>query len=558
MATKTPDTVDIISDLVDQLTPMFAIDSATTNADGTYTLETLNTYWLRPEKVITIDGKDYRIVSFVINESITIKEIVTGSGVPTVTAFSIPKPNFYHGTPMMAGQEQGRVKSAAGKTPFIWLYEVFNETVIDDRRSPYGRSSTPRLFFMDEAKNKDWTSAQHKTNAIEPIRQMSELLQATIRSQRDMFDEVKERTEIARANWGTFVTDKGNTSRFFNQDLSGIESTFDLVMTKKACDNRIGGLSCNIGVTVSTTDETGAGAADGTATANISGLQGEASYLWTTEDGSIPAGEETKQTATGLIAGTYTVLVSDSVLENCSAMNSGDVNALATANPDDLDNLTIWIRPDIQTLFNGGSVSDLDPVSDADSQAPATVDFLEAVAADQATWHQASGGDLEYIRYNKTQGTRLNSTYGQAAGFTTIDVIEMVTLSADNNIWDNEGGGGTNYRLQINADGEIKLSSSDQIVTGVLHYISAGQKVVITCVVNASGTDSKLRINNEDWIEGDLATKAINNFTYGSKANNANSESGDFKQFESVLYSDVKTDEEIDPVKNGLMLKHGI
>ncbi|MCK5644570.1 MAG: SprB repeat-containing protein, partial [Gammaproteobacteria bacterium] len=86
------------------------------------------------------------------------------------------------------------------------------------------------------------------------------------------------------------------------------------------------GVGCSISVIASVTDETSAGSNDGTATANIMGNQGNITYSWSTIDGIIPAGEETKQTATGLSAGTYTVIVRDDIAAGCMATDSGTVN----------------------------------------------------------------------------------------------------------------------------------------------------------------------------------------------------------------------------------------
>jgi len=415
----------------------------------------------------------------------------------------------------------------------------------------------------------NYTTRERKNFIAPDVSTTSEMLQLTV-TEVGTGTEAPLMGDISIKQFGRYTMEIYEQSSSTNLDIEN--ATYlgdDELMTHKEpvydsppSRNPIGGgeppITCNIAVTVSVTDETIVGANDGTATANDTGGQGTITYLWTTSDGSIPAGQETNQTATGLSPGTYTVLVTDDITAGCTATDSGTVEASTALNPDDLSNLVIWQRPDLTSLYNGGAVSDMDLVSDADSQTPATVDFTEFSAVDQPAWREASGDDLPYVRFTKSQGTRLNSTYGQSPGFTTIDVIEMASLSNDNNIWDNESGGGSNYRLQVNALGEVKLSSSNQIVTPVPDYIAAGQKVVISCVVNASGTDSKIKINNEDWTTGDLNTKALLNFTYGSKANNANSESGDFKQFEGVLYSDVKTDENIEAVVNGLIARHNI
>lgn len=68
------------------------------------------------------------------------------------------------------------------------------------------------------------------------------------------------------------------------------------------------GLVCTIGVDMSKTDPTTPGGSDGTATATPTGGQGVITYLWN------DPGAQTTQTATGLEDGTYTCIVTDSII----------------------------------------------------------------------------------------------------------------------------------------------------------------------------------------------------------------------------------------------------
>ena len=70
MAVLPRNTVDIIEQIVSEMTPDFVIGSKITNPDGTYTLNTTNTYWLHANQDILIGGNKYTIIDFVINESI--------------------------------------------------------------------------------------------------------------------------------------------------------------------------------------------------------------------------------------------------------------------------------------------------------------------------------------------------------------------------------------------------------------------------------------------------------------------------------------------------------
>ena len=78
------------------------------------------------------------------------------------------------------------------------------------------------------------------------------------------------------------------------------------------------GAVCDIAVDVSTTPPDTFGGNNGTATANVTGtVNGTLTYLW-----DAAAGNQTTETATGLSAGTYSVVVTDSLPDSCTATDS--------------------------------------------------------------------------------------------------------------------------------------------------------------------------------------------------------------------------------------------
>jgi len=324
MAVLPRNTVDIIEQIVSEMTPDFVIGSKITNPDGTYTLTTTNTYWLHANQDIVIGGNKYTIVDFIINESITIKDI-NSVGEPVATVFAIPAPLFIHGKTVKASKELAEQKDVFLRLPFIWLYEVLSETTIIDRLNPWGLESTPIIYFMDEAQSENWTSADHKVQILDPVRQMMEYFMFVVESNRAFYRKPDSYDTEARANWGKFVTDKGAVGRFFHDQLSGHKLDFELVASKKACDPRSEGDPCVLGVGVSTTPESAIGAGDGTATANPTNSQGAVNYLW-----DAAAGNQITQTAVGLSAGTYSVLISDET--GCTAQASGTVEVSAVNN----------------------------------------------------------------------------------------------------------------------------------------------------------------------------------------------------------------------------------
>ncbi len=563
MATKTPDTVDIVRDLVAALTPIFLIDAAALLTSTTYRLDTFNTFWLRPEKVITIDSKQYRITSFVINESITIKDVTIGAGIPTVSSFLIPPPNFFHGTPVMMNNEHSRKKAAQDKTPFIWLQEVLEETAIDDRRSVFGRTSSPRIFFMDESKLTDWTSKQHKTNAIEPARQMTELFFANIRADRSMFGEIKERKDISRANWGRFVTDKGNIALLVNQNVSGVESLFDFQMTKKACDTRISGIICTIGVVIDKTDPTTQGGSDGTATANEFGDQSTVTYEWFDEF-MVPIGQ-TDKTAIGLSEGTFFVEVTDAISANCVVTGSTTLEDPDAFIPPDIAGNVLWLDASDASTINAGSPVDNDPISIWADKSGNVNDATQTVPSARPLWKIifAQGDGDDFMTLAKVISKLPNRTvfcvfkpdsvsvrqfvYGDlnAAGSspTTSLVLE---ISITPTKYQSQYGNGINFRGTRGSSATTlsKTLYSDGFTSG------AGPLV-------------KMKINGVDETETDFggSAEAIG----GAKENFSIFRAGDFTSLnfagqiqELVVYDSELSDANIALVENFLKTKHNI
>jgi len=327
-----------------------------------------------------------------------------------------------------------------------------------------------------------------------------------------------------------------------------------------ACNNVFASdeVTCNISVNVTTTDETSVGAEDGTATANISGNQGTITYLWSTLDGSIKPEQVNDSFIDDLPTGTYSVLVTDSIITNpvCTDEDSGVINP-AGLEPDDINNLVGWIKAENTINFNGGFplIMDGDTVSIYESVSPATIDFTQSTGADQPTYKDSGFGvnNFAHIVFSNSIGTALRSTYDQTAPFTCISVIEPNSL-VEGNIFDNESGGGLNYRLFIRGVGVVRLQSVDFIES--IDALTVGDVVVVSCIVNPSLGITKLKINSGSYVTGSLVTKDVQNLTIGSRANNANIESLDAKMAEFVFYSDEKTEAEVDSLVDTLINKY--
>ncbi len=90
--------------------------------------------------------------------------------------------------------------------------------------------------------------------------------------------------------------------------LLGCEATASVIISEPVV------VTCTLAASVSATDATLNGASDGTATATVSGEQGVVTYSW--------SNSETTASITGLIAGTYTVIVTDDATADCFVIDT--------------------------------------------------------------------------------------------------------------------------------------------------------------------------------------------------------------------------------------------
>jgi len=161
------ETVDVVKSLVSLLEFTYIIDNIIDNGDGTYTLESCNTYHLHEFLIITIDALEYTIQSTVYNESITI----TGNPLPTATSFDIPAPFYFHGTVIKTNLELINLDQF-DKMPMVYLLEVLEDDFLH-RDEIIDRNSDLRLFFLTSANFTEWKTGDHYKNAIEPMRSLA-------------------------------------------------------------------------------------------------------------------------------------------------------------------------------------------------------------------------------------------------------------------------------------------------------------------------------------------------------------------------------------------------
>jgi hypothetical protein len=189
--------------------------------------------------IITIDGIDYIIVSFVINDHIVVTSSPYATGIapePAVDSFDIPAPNYLHGTIKQTSNEITEVMDKTTVYPLIYLNELIIEDFDYDELHPLERTSPLRIFFL-ETHNGELTE-DTKTLVLDPVNNLVDefikILRKTPYINKGAFTPGK-RTNLSL--FGVYQFSKGNVSNYFNDKLTGVELAINLPLSKGLCNN---------------------------------------------------------------------------------------------------------------------------------------------------------------------------------------------------------------------------------------------------------------------------------------------------------------------------------
>ena len=163
-------TVDIIGDIVSSLTADVVLTDVVNNGDGTFTISSDCTWWIRPEETYSIGGNDYIITDFLINQWIKVKP-VGHAVVPVPTTIALAAPTYIHGTLKMAGSEVDANLDKTKLCPFVYLFEIITDRKNEDEESMIDREVELRLFFLNSVNTGDWLTEDHKKFFVQPMMQ---------------------------------------------------------------------------------------------------------------------------------------------------------------------------------------------------------------------------------------------------------------------------------------------------------------------------------------------------------------------------------------------------
>ncbi len=206
----------VVPDILQQFIEGMNFTSKIVSISGAV-VEVENVFHARKGSIVNFGATQYTVVSVDYStEKITVSANVSGSP----TSYSIQAPFFFHGTPYATSTQLSKIKSV-DKVPMIYLMEILRERgQAEDSR--FDTVADCSLFFLDVANGKDWSTDDHYSNAIMPMRN---LVNAFIEQARQysLFGEIGEYDIITHVKFGQFQDLKGHVQSIFNELLSGIE-----------------------------------------------------------------------------------------------------------------------------------------------------------------------------------------------------------------------------------------------------------------------------------------------------------------------------------------------
>ena len=237
MAIKKPETVDIIGNLISQLSTTGQLVSKAVewinNGDDTYTLPLCRTYWFKVGDYIIdpVSTDKLYLTSVVKDESITVQSFYP----PSSNSVGLPDVKYFHGTIINTNNELTNIPKSTNKVPMVYLLEQFEERYFTGD-SVLDREVTLRMFFLDEANTNVWTTDEHYENVINRTREILDYFIYQVLFKTKGIGKINEYFTTNRVNFGVYQTEKGTINQVFNDQLSGIELRITIPISKNYVD----------------------------------------------------------------------------------------------------------------------------------------------------------------------------------------------------------------------------------------------------------------------------------------------------------------------------------
>ena len=187
-----------------------------------------NVFHARPNLYPLIDGVPRKVLSV----DYAANSLFVEGEFTVATTFVMPSPFYFHGTPYATNAHISRL-SDDEKVPMIYLLEIVREE-LQEEDSAIETVADLKLFFLDVANYEDWTTDEHYSMVIMPLRNLLDAFVSQARTS-PVFGEIDTLTLINHIKFGVYVDNKGHLNSIFNERLSGIELRGNFPFRKKCC-----------------------------------------------------------------------------------------------------------------------------------------------------------------------------------------------------------------------------------------------------------------------------------------------------------------------------------
>ena len=217
----------IFNGLVDQISNEIKVES-----QDNMNYYTCNTKWARKGKTVTgfdIDGfpQTSIITDVIYNELITLKTALI------VDTLILNAPFDITGTKIATNLEWSKASNlASNKLPLVWLLDTFDEKE-EGLESALERTVDCKIFFLDETDIKNFYTADHKAQVVQPMIGLKDEFLKVIKNNRNY--KTIENVQIKYfSRFGT-ESAQGFEKNILDANLSGLLLSVTLQKFKENC-----------------------------------------------------------------------------------------------------------------------------------------------------------------------------------------------------------------------------------------------------------------------------------------------------------------------------------
>ncbi len=237
----------IIQWIVQNIDYNVEVKDYTVNTDGTVTILSCDTGWLRTGKLIKIDGEWWRIKDFAINKYVLVEPYNHANAIVSMPTHIIcNKLGYQCGTLRDAQGERGskrdvntmfdnpvlgdedEIGSSVAMLPFLWSRHPLNWSENWEDVSPVHSTYEFEWYLLDETNIEDYLVVDDEREVIEPIRNLWGRVKDLINANRQYFNEVNTDVNVTQYKNIGVTDENGSYESLFREDLSGLRIRLNL------------------------------------------------------------------------------------------------------------------------------------------------------------------------------------------------------------------------------------------------------------------------------------------------------------------------------------------